>query len=185
MKGVIVLDNFNNLYVPIRERIFTLTKSKAFSQKDFAKSIKISAETITAWKAGRNYSFMKKLKSIASALDTTEVWLLTGKDTPDPGEIEKIADSLGIHPLDLIGSDGAWSGEALKKQEAHPMNANFEIDPTLLDDAVEVMRFAVDCCEADAAALARLDSPEARELAQARLQMAKKADGLLFFFAKQ
>lgn len=65
------------------------------------------------------------------------------------------------------------------------MNAKFEIDPTLLDDAVEVMRFAVDRCETDAAALARLDAPEARELAQERLQMAKKADALLFFFAKQ
>ena len=65
------------------------------------------------------------------------------------------------------------------------MTANIEIDPSLLDDAIEVMRFAVDRCEADAAALARLDTPEARELAQERLQMAKKADGLLFFFAKQ
>lgn len=65
------------------------------------------------------------------------------------------------------------------------MNAKFEIDPALLDDAVEVLRFAVDRCEADAAALARLDVPEARELAQERLRMAKKADALLFFFAGQ
>ena len=65
------------------------------------------------------------------------------------------------------------------------MNAKFEIDPTLLDDAVEVLCFAADRCEADAAALAQLDSPKARELAQERLQMAKKADELLFFFAKQ
>lgn len=64
------------------------------------------------------------------------------------------------------------------------MNTKFEIDSALLDDAVEVMRFTVDQCEADAAALARLDIPEARDLAGARLQMAKKADGLLFFFAK-
>ena len=62
------------------------------------------------------------------------------------------------------------------------MNTKFEIDPALLDDAVEVLRFAVDRCETDAAALARLDVPEARELAQERLQMAKKADTLLFFF---
>lgn len=65
------------------------------------------------------------------------------------------------------------------------MNTKFEIDPTLLDDAVEVMRFAVDRCETDAAALAHLDVPEARELAQERLEMVKKADALLFFFAKQ
>ena len=65
------------------------------------------------------------------------------------------------------------------------MNTKFEIDPALLDDAAEVLRFAVDRCEADAAALARLDVPEARELAQERLRMAKKADALLFFFAGQ
>lgn len=175
------MDNLDDLYASVRERIFTLLKSKAISQKDFAKFSKVSAEMITACKAGRNYSYMKKLKSIASVLNTTEVWLLAGKDTPDPGEIEKIADSLGVHPPDLIGSDSAQSGEALKKQEAHPMNTKFEIDPTLLDDAVQVMRFAVDRCEADAAALVRLDTPKARE----RLQMAKKADELLFFFAKQ
>ena len=50
---------------------------------------------------------------------------------------------------------------------------------------MELMRFAVDKCEDDAAALARLDIPGARELAQERLKMAKKADDLLFFFARQ
>lgn len=62
------------------------------------------------------------------------------------------------------------------------MNTKFEIDLTLLDDAVEVMRFTADRCEADAAALARLDIPEARELARERLAMAKKAGTLLSFF---
>lgn len=65
------------------------------------------------------------------------------------------------------------------------MNTKFEIDPALLDDAVEVMRSAVDRCEADAAALARLDIPEAKELAEARLQMAKKAETLLYFFGSR
>jgi len=65
------------------------------------------------------------------------------------------------------------------------MNAKFEIDPALLDDAVELMREEGDRCRADACALARLDTPEARELAQERLELAKKTDNLLFFFAKQ
>lgn len=64
-------------------------------------------------------------------------------------------------------------------------NIKFEIDPDLLNDAVMVMRFTVDHCESDAAALARLDTPEARELAQERLRMVKKADALLLFFAEQ
>lgn len=101
------MDNFDNLYAPVRERIFTLTKSRACSQKEFAKSIKISAETITAWKAGRNVSFMKKLSPIAEALGTSEVWLLTGKEAvSDEDTIQKldsIAGSLGVHPFDLLG----------------------------------------------------------------------------------
>ncbi len=63
------------------------------------------------------------------------------------------------------------------------MNTKIEIDPTLLDDAVELMRDERDRCRADACALAHLDSPEARELAQERLELAKKADELLHFFA--
>jgi len=65
------------------------------------------------------------------------------------------------------------------------MNAKFGIDPALLDDAVELMQDEGDRCRADACALARLDTPEARELAQERLELAKKADNLLFFSAKQ
>ena len=65
------------------------------------------------------------------------------------------------------------------------MNTKFEIDPSLLDDAVELMRFAMDRCEDDAAALAHLDTHEAQELAQEWLQMEKRADALLLFFAHQ
>lgn len=101
------MDNLNNLYVPVRERIFTLLQSKAISQRDFAKAIKVSPQTITAWKMGENFSFMKKLSPIAKALGTSEVWLLTGKGTMQNSEtireVEAIADSAGIHPLDLPG----------------------------------------------------------------------------------
>lgn len=62
------------------------------------------------------------------------------------------------------------------------MNAKFEIDPDLLVSAVEIMRYAQTHYEADACALARLDTPEARELAQARLNSAKTAETLLYFF---
>ena len=107
---MIVLDNFNNLYIPVRERIFTLAKSKALSQKEFAKAIKISPQVTTDWKAGRNFSFMKKLSPIAEALGTSEVWLLTGKETiSDDDTIQKldsIADSLGVHVFDLLGIGG-------------------------------------------------------------------------------
>ena len=188
----------NNLYIPVRERIFTLARSKALSQKNLAKAIKISPQVTTDWKAGRNFSFMRKLKSIAGVLDTTEVWLLTGKDAPPNEEtvkqIEEIADSLGIHLLDLLGNDLALSlsqentidpaPEAAPPKEVNSMKPQFGMDPALLDDAAEVTRFAIDRCEADACALARLDTPEARELAQERLRMAKKAEVLMCFFAQ-
>lgn len=102
------MDNLNNLYVPVRERIFTQLASKAISQRDFAKAINVSPQTITAWKMGENFSFMKKLTPIAEALGTSEVWLLTGKNTAlapgAVGEMEAIADSEGIHLVDLIGA---------------------------------------------------------------------------------
>lgn len=101
------MGNLNNLYVPVRERIFTLAKSKALSQKEFAKAIKISSQVTTDWKAGRNSSYMKKLSPIAEVLGTSEVWLLTGKETISDNDtiqkLDSIADSLGIHVFDLLG----------------------------------------------------------------------------------
>lgn len=62
------------------------------------------------------------------------------------------------------------------------MPVKFEIEQELLDSAIEVMRDAMNHYEADACALARLDTPEARELAQERLASAKTAEALLYFF---
>lgn len=62
------------------------------------------------------------------------------------------------------------------------MNLKFEMEQNLLTSAIEVMRDAMNHYEADAAALARLDTPEALELAQERLASAKTAETLLFFF---
>lgn len=72
------MDNINNLYVPIRERIFSLMKSKSISQREFAAILGVEAPTVTDWKTGRSFSFMKKLKPIADALETTESWLING-----------------------------------------------------------------------------------------------------------
>lgn len=77
------MDNMNNLYVPVRERIFTLLQAKAMPQKEFAKAIGVSAETITAWKAGRNFSFTNRLDIISQVLGTTTSELL-GEEKPTP-----------------------------------------------------------------------------------------------------
>lgn len=101
------MDNFNNRYIPVRERIFSLLKSKSIQQRDFAELIGVHPVTVTNWKKGKSYSFIKNLSSIAAALGTTEVWLLTGKNTaqnPDTiQEMQSIADSANIHLLDLLG----------------------------------------------------------------------------------
>lgn len=73
------MDNLNNRYTPVRERIFTLLKSKGIQQKDFAEMVGVYSSTITDWKKGRSLSFAKKLDVIAQILGTTEEWLLTGE----------------------------------------------------------------------------------------------------------
>lgn len=106
------MDNLNNQYVPVRERIFTLLASKHISQKDFAKEIGVHAVVTTDWKKGKNFSFMKKLGPIAEALGTTEIWLLTGREEVTPEtvrEMEAIAEAANVHLLDLLGVGGKLS----------------------------------------------------------------------------
>lgn len=106
------MDNMNNRFVPVRERIFALLKEKSIQQKVFAEAIGIPAVTITDWKKGKSFSFMKQLGPIAKALDTSEVWLLTGKEEVTPEtvrEMEAISEALNTHLLDLLGVGGKLS----------------------------------------------------------------------------
>lgn len=100
------MDNLNNRFVPVRERIFTLLASKRISQKDFAEAIGVTSQMVTDWKSGRKVSFMKRISPIAKALDTSEVWLLTGREAVTPEtvqEMEAIAEAMNVHLLDLLG----------------------------------------------------------------------------------
>lgn len=65
------------------------------------------------------------------------------------------------------------------------MNTKLEINPALLDSAVEIMKDAQAYYIADACALSRLGGPEVKELALERLQSAKTAQALLEVFAQQ
>lgn len=80
------MDNLNNRYVAVQERIFTLLKEKSIQQKDFAKAIGVHEGTLSKWKKGKNISFVKQLDIIAEALGTTEEWLLYGGDAAPPGK---------------------------------------------------------------------------------------------------
>lgn len=60
-----------------------------------------------------------------------------------------------------------------------------EIEQEMLSAAIEAMRDLKAYYEADAAALARLDSPEGRALAQERLESAAVASGLYDYFGSR
>ena len=82
-KVVINLDAFNNSndktpeeeWNAIRDRIFQLLESEPISQKEFAKIVEVSPQTITDWKKGKSRSYMQKLPIIAYALRSTTEWL--------------------------------------------------------------------------------------------------------------
>lgn len=59
-----------------------------------------------------------------------------------------------------------------------------ELSEEVLSATVEAMRDLWAYYEADACALARLDSQQARELAQERLESARVASGLFSFYAR-
>lgn len=62
---------------------------------------------------------------------------------------------------------------------------NIDIDQELLTATIEAMRDLQAYYEADACALARMDSPHARKLAQERLESAGVASGLYSFYTDQ
>lgn len=99
------MDNLNNRYVTVQERIFTLLKEKSIQQKDFAKVIGVHEGTLSKWKKGKNISFVKQLDIIAEALGTTEEWLLYGGEGSPPPRRKKepppeIRGGLSAEPLD-------------------------------------------------------------------------------------
>ena len=77
------MDNLNNRYIPVREKIFSLLKFRGIQQKDFAEAIGVPQQTVTDWKGGRSFSFAKRLDIIAQVLETTTSELL-GEEKPTP-----------------------------------------------------------------------------------------------------
>lgn len=62
---------------------------------------------------------------------------------------------------------------------------SIQIDPAILAATTEALRDLKTYYEADAAALARLNTTEAHNLAQERLEQAEVATGLYDFFGAQ
>lgn len=170
------MENINELFIPVRERIFTLLASKSISQRDFAQMIDVIPQTITDWKKGKSFSFMKKLNSIAAALDTSVAWLLTGKVEATPEtvkEMEAIAEAAHIHMLDLL------SGTLEAEEAAGPIKIGLKQSQL---DALDIhLGTLVRHYEAEAAAFASMGEP-GRGYAEARLRAAEEARALWDFF---
>lgn len=75
---VLKLDDFDKYLDEVRDRIFDLLKSAPMSQKDFAKEIGVSPQTITDWKKGKSRSYLQKLPRIAYVLYSTMHWVSDG-----------------------------------------------------------------------------------------------------------
>ena len=74
------------------ERIFEIVDRKYSEQQDFADDLGVARSVISAWRRGKSKSYMNRLHQIATILDTTPEYLLSGVETMPNSEIA----SLGI-----------------------------------------------------------------------------------------
>lgn len=90
----------------IAKRIFDLADKKFPEQKDFAVAIGTTPSIVSQWRNDITTSYKKRLDVIASVLDTTVDYLLTGeKKEPatisGDGQAEKLAKELGEIGIDV------------------------------------------------------------------------------------
>lgn len=110
----------------------------------------------------------------------------SGQVTPKQDTLQRIANALGVHLLDLIGI-----GEELEKllnskkdkaREVYPLKIH--LSQAQLTATIEHLGALVSRYEAEAAVLAPLGQP-GREIAEKRLQAAKSADELQSYLLRQ
>ena len=66
------------------DRIFELVDQKFKEQQSFAEALGISADTVSDWRRRKSGSYAKRIEKIASVLDTTVEYLLTGASVAAP-----------------------------------------------------------------------------------------------------
>ena len=74
-----VAEEYREEYDKMRDRIFEILKIRKISQRELAKRLKVTPQTITDWKKGKSYSFRSKISPLSKALDTTPGWLSFGE----------------------------------------------------------------------------------------------------------
>ena len=68
----------NEAYEVTRKRIFSVLDNGFINQKEFARIVNVSPQTITDWKKGKSHSYMTKLKLISAALSKPVSYFLEG-----------------------------------------------------------------------------------------------------------
>ena len=71
-------------------RIFALADKIYPEQQAFAAAVGVSAKTVSVWRTGRGKSYTKYIPQIASALNTTVEYILTGKESSPPSEEDRL-----------------------------------------------------------------------------------------------
>lgn len=71
------------------DRIFELVDQKFKEQQSFAGELGISADTVSDWRRRKSGSYAKRIEKIASVLDTTVEYLLTGASAPVPSGLSE------------------------------------------------------------------------------------------------
>ena len=65
------------------DRLFALVDAKYKEQKEFASEIGVSPSIVSQWRKRISKSYTKNLAKIATALNTTAEYILTGAEPPE------------------------------------------------------------------------------------------------------
>lgn len=101
-------NNLDNKYDAFCGRLFSLLKEKQITQKEFAKKLDVSPQTVTDWKKGKSHSFLDYTEAIVKILGTTSDWLLLGHDPrfalseKDKNNLDIYCNNLSVDDLELI-----------------------------------------------------------------------------------
>ena len=85
----------------VGRRIAQARKAKDIGQRELADLIGVTSGAVAAYEVGRNLPRLHQMDRLASALDVTTAWLLTGDD---PDELARAQTKNELGALDLFRS---------------------------------------------------------------------------------
>ncbi len=155
--------NEDNIYGAFCDRIFELLEEKNLSQKELAKRLGVSPQTITDWKKGKSQSFSSMIGRLADVLDTTPKWLFCGEGRrnmskeekeiieelkldilesgPSVEKVQLLAQYLGVTTSQLLGEDGPGN-LAIQDQPYLVMRYN-SLPPKVQEEVMAFIEFKV------------------------------------------